>query len=68
MTASNNDLQVGDHVIAGAGLRAELRSTMADNPDTAVVRWLRWSDSIGWWGAHHSRVPWSTISAADGAR
>lgn len=50
--------KVGDHVIAGAGMRAELRS---DSGPDAVVRWLQWDEAVGWWGYHHSRVPWSTI-------
>lgn len=67
MSANLAALVPGDHVRAGAGMRAELRSTFAENADTAVVRWLHWSDSIGWWGAHHSRVPWSTIQPVKGS-
>jgi hypothetical protein len=48
---------VGDIVLAGAGIRAELRSIPDDNPDTAVVRWI---DEHGY-GWQHSRVPWSTV-------
>lgn len=47
---------VGDRVLAGSGMPAELRST--GGGDTAVVRWL----DPGW---QHSRVPWSTVRAME---
>jgi hypothetical protein len=58
-------LRAGDHVLAGAGMRAELRAAFVDfltTPD-ALVRWLNPADDHpdGWWGYHHSRVPWHTI-------
>lgn len=55
-------LAVGDHVMAGAGMRAELLTTWHAESPHAVVRWLLPDDVHGgWWGSHHSNVPWHTI-------
>lgn len=47
--------KVGEIVLAGSGISAELRLSFVDYETTpdAIVRWLN--------SAHHSRVPWETI-------
>lgn len=55
-------MKAGDHILVN-GARAEL---LTDDPalaPTAVVRWLNPTpDGKGWWGYHHSRVPWDAIT------
>jgi len=59
MSVDLSALRVGDIVLAGAGMRAELRSSFVSDERTpdAVVRWID-ADGNGW---QHSRVPWSTV-------
>ena len=57
-------LQVGDRVLAGAGLHAELRTTPSDpaaDKCGVLVRYLNRADDGTWWGYHHSRVAVSTL-------
>ena len=57
-------LQVGDRVLAGAGLHAELRSTPSDpaaDKCGVVVRYLNRAEDGTWWGYHVARVAVSTL-------
>jgi hypothetical protein len=54
-------LNVGDVVMAGAGMLAELRSTYFPGQTHALVRWMNVETDGTDWGAHHSLVSWSTV-------
>lgn len=57
-------LKVGDRVIAGAGMLAELRCTYTPGTQ-AVVRWIHVDPDTGQeWGYHYSLVPWWTVKPA----
>jgi hypothetical protein len=60
--------KVGDIVLAGAGMYAELLSMPNGEDGTCVVRWLNRGEDGSWWGYHHSRVPASTIVPLEGER
>jgi len=57
-------LQVGDRVLAGAGLHAELRTTPSDpaaDKCGVLVRYLNRAEDGTWWGYHVARVAVSTL-------